>query len=140
MQNQPSESNFLVYIFVRRKNFTLIDFSKSIAQYHSQLEREEKEDHPRSHKPEPHLSETHITNDPKDEQVLHFMKKSLSKELKMTVVEWTCMQNPLKHFDPAFRPQLPGQKHPGLGCGRKVGDLLIFLAQEKSISISISFF
>jgi hypothetical protein len=86
----------------------LIDFSKSIAQYHSQLEAIEREEESTSQKPSPAPSHHPITDDPKDERVLSFMRKSLSKELKMTVVEWTCMQNPLKNFDHSFRPQLPG--------------------------------
>lgn len=38
-------------------------------------------------------------------------------------VEWLCLQNPLRKFNPNFLP-LPGQRHPGLGVGRKVADLL----------------
>ena len=51
--------------------------------------------------------------------------------MEMTVIEWMCMQNPLKEFDVEVRPQLPGQKHRGLGAGRKVGPMLVHLANIK---------
>jgi len=43
--------------------------------------------------------------------------------LEMFFIEWIMMQNPLERFTPERLP-LPGQRHPPLGVGRKVQDLL----------------
>ena len=44
------------------------------------------------------------------------------------ILEWLTIQNPLLHFS-AKRPPLPGQKHPGLGIGKKVVDIFVYLAR-----------
>lgn len=41
-------------------------------------------------------------------------------------VEWLCLQDPRRSFA-AERPALPGQKHPGLGEGREVIELLLIM-------------
>jgi len=51
-----------------------------------------------------------------------------SREHKVLVFEWLTLQNPLLTFGPTRVP-LPGQVHPGLGVGRKVMDLFIYLAR-----------
>ena len=44
------------------------------------------------------------------------------------ILEWLTLQNPRLSFSEK-RPPLPGQKHPGLGLGRKVVDLFVNLAR-----------
>lgn len=44
------------------------------------------------------------------------------------VIEWLTLQNPTRKFSRAKTP-LPGQKHPGLGVGKKVIDLFAYLAR-----------
>jgi len=44
------------------------------------------------------------------------------------VLEWFTLQNPRQDFS-RKRPPLPGQQHPGLGLGKKVVDLFIYLAR-----------
>ena len=44
------------------------------------------------------------------------------------VLEWFTLQNPRQEFSKK-RPPLPGQQHPGLGLGKKVVDLFIYLAR-----------
>ncbi len=43
-------------------------------------------------------------------------------------LEWLTMQNPLQSFSKK-RPPLPGQSHPGLGLGKRVVDIFIYLAR-----------
>jgi hypothetical protein len=49
-------------------------------------------------------------------------------KLDFLILEWLTIQNPLLEFS-AKRPPLPGQKHPGLGLGKKVVDLFVNLAR-----------
>jgi len=49
-------------------------------------------------------------------------------ESDFLILEWLTIQNPLLHFT-AKRPPLPGQKHPGLGVGKKVVDIFVYLAR-----------
>ena len=44
------------------------------------------------------------------------------------ILEWFTLQNPLLEFSKK-RPPLPGQEHPGLGLGKKVVDLFVYLAR-----------
>jgi hypothetical protein len=44
------------------------------------------------------------------------------------VLEWFTLQNPRLDFS-RKRPPLPGQQHPGLGLGKKVVDLFVYLAR-----------
>jgi len=44
------------------------------------------------------------------------------------IFEWFALQNPLVKFSEK-RPPLPGQQHPGLGLGKKVVDLFVYLAR-----------
>ena len=44
------------------------------------------------------------------------------------ILDWLTLQNPRQSFS-RKRPPLPGQEHPGLGLGRKVVDLFIYLAK-----------
>jgi len=50
------------------------------------------------------------------------------RETKSLIVEWLTLQNPAAEFSEK-RGSLPGQRHPGLGIGKKVMDLFIFLAK-----------
>jgi len=61
-------------------------------------------------------------------EATNVMEKKLNFTLHLSVIEWLCMQNPLKTFDQS-RPQLPGQRHPGLGVGKRMADMLIHLAE-----------
>lgn len=49
-------------------------------------------------------------------------------DFEFLVLEWLTLQNPLLPFS-RKRPPLPGQEHPGLGLGRKVVDVFIYLAR-----------
>jgi len=49
-------------------------------------------------------------------------------EFDFLVLEWLTLQNPLLSFS-RKRPPLPGQEHPGLGLGRKVVDVFVYLAR-----------
>jgi len=53
-----------------------------------------------------------------------FKTNIYGETLALIVVEWLTLQNPLAKFT-AQRPQLPGQKFPGLGIGRKVLEIFI---------------
>lgn len=44
------------------------------------------------------------------------------------ILEWLTLQNPLLKFSPK-RPPLPGQEYPGLGLGKKVVDVFVYLAR-----------
>ena len=46
------------------------------------------------------------------------------EKLSLIVVEWLTLQNPLASFTPD-RAQLPGQKYPGLGIGKKVLEIFV---------------
>lgn len=47
---------------------------------------------------------------------------------RFLTMEWLTLQNPLQEFSGDHTP-LPGQKHPGLGMGKKVLDLFVYLAR-----------
>ena len=55
------------------------------------------------------------------------------KKYETLSIEWMAMQNPLKHFDKK-RPQLPGQRYPGLGLASKAIELLIIIAWRLKLS------
>jgi len=62
-------------------------------------------------------------------QVKNHLTLGLSRhEYKVLIFEWLTLQNPLLDFRSSRAP-LPGQTHPGLGMGRKVMDLFIYLAR-----------
>lgn len=46
----------------------------------------------------------------------------------LLILEWLTLQNPRLKFSEK-RPPLPGQEHPGLGLGKKVVDVFIYLAR-----------
>ncbi len=52
-----------------------------------------------------------------------FLKSIKLEKMNMLIIEWLCLQNPLKKFTPD-KPRLPGQDHPGLGVGRAAVDLI----------------
>lgn len=66
------------------------------------------------------------------EGVFHLKKKLTLdfpiSECKFLFLEWLTLQNPLLKFSGEKSP-LPGQKHPGLGLGKKVLDIFIYLAR-----------
>jgi hypothetical protein len=66
------------------------------------------------------------------EGVFHLKKKLTLdfpiSECNFLFLEWLTLQNPLLSFSREKSP-LPGQKHPGLGLGRKVLDIFIHLAR-----------
>lgn len=51
------------------------------------------------------------------------------RDFEVISIEWLCMQNPAATF-PADRPRLPGQKHPGLGMGGAVMELLVIMCKR----------
>ena len=53
--------------------------------------------------------------------------ESNGKKYEMLVIEWMLMQNPYKAFTKE-RPQLPGQKFPGLGLSRQSVEILALIA------------
>jgi hypothetical protein len=58
--------------------------------------------------------------------------------LYVLVVRWVAMQNPDRPFT-AERPPLPGQRHPGLGIGRRVYGRLMAWAHEWGKDALLSF-
>lgn len=61
------------------------------------------------------------------------LKKTLPIEFPQSphnflILEWLTLQNPLSSFSEE-KSALPGQKYPGLGLGKKVVDLFIYLAR-----------
>ncbi|MFQ6052515.1 MAG: hypothetical protein ACE5K4_12615 [Candidatus Hydrothermarchaeota archaeon] len=59
----------------------------------------------------------------------NFNSRGFSFEgFKFLVLEWLTLQNPLQSFS-ADRLPLPGQKYPGLGLGKKVLDVFVYLAR-----------
>ncbi len=48
------------------------------------------------------------------------------RNFEVIAVEWLSMQNPGAEF-PANKPRLPGQKHPGLGMGEMVMEILVIM-------------
>lgn len=49
--------------------------------------------------------------------------------LDLIIIEWLLLQHPLKEFS-RFRPQLPGQEHPGLGIGQLIYETLYWTARR----------
>ena len=47
---------------------------------------------------------------------------------KFLILEWLTLQNPLLRFSKERSP-LPGQKYPGLGSGKKVVDIFVYVAR-----------
>ena len=55
--------------------------------------------------------------------------ESSHKQYSMITIEWFLLQNPLAEFSP-HRPQLPGQKHPGLGILEEVMEVFYAVARQ----------
>lgn len=55
--------------------------------------------------------------------------KSGIATLDMIVIEWLSAENPRNAFDPS-RPQLPGQKKPGLGCLNFLMEMMYIVGRE----------
>lgn len=53
----------------------------------------------------------------------NFLKSVKIEKMDMLIIEWLCLQNPLKKFT-SDKPQLPGQDYPGLGVGRMTVELI----------------
>ncbi len=53
----------------------------------------------------------------------NFLKSVKIEKMDMLIIEWLCLQNPLKKFT-SHKPQLPGQDYPGLGVGRMTVELI----------------
>jgi len=66
--------------------------------------------------------------------LIKFLERNINvvPEMKITEIEWVCMQNPRGTFT-TKRPQCPGQRFPGLKMGRKISNLMISLAKLKGI-------
>jgi hypothetical protein len=58
----------------------------------------------------------------------HFHLPASFYTFEFLILEWLTLQNPLLKFS-SKRPPLPGQEHPGLGLGKKVVDIFIYLAK-----------
>ncbi|KAJ3103556.1 hypothetical protein HDU96_009224 [Phlyctochytrium bullatum] len=63
-------------------------------------------------------------------RVKSFLDAHFPSHLAVTVIEWTCMQNP-KGAWRLDRPPCPGQKYPGLGVARDFSVSLISMASRK---------
>ncbi len=50
--------------------------------------------------------------------------------LRLVSLDWLLLQNP-RAQPPYPRPLLPGQKHPGLGCGQDILTLLVLLCERR---------
>lgn len=61
---------------------------------------------------------------PKDD----FFLTDASSEFKFLIFEWLTLQNPRLSFSQDKTP-LPGQRYPGLGLGKKVLDVFVYLAR-----------
>ncbi|MCX7680059.1 MAG: hypothetical protein N2316_12705 [Spirochaetes bacterium] len=57
-----------------------------------------------------------------------FAQKGIAT-LDMIVIEWLSAENPRNDFDPT-RPQLPGQKKPGLGCLNYLMEMMYIVGRE----------
>lgn len=53
----------------------------------------------------------------------NFLSSVKIDRMNMLIIEWLCLQNPLKQFTPE-KPKLPGQDYPGLGIGRITVELI----------------
>ena len=73
--------------------------------------------------------------------LIKFLEKNINvvPEMKITEIEWVCMQNPRGTFT-TKRPQCPGQRFPGLKMGRKISNLMVSLAIIKGKHIKIDNF
>ncbi|MFA6033426.1 MAG: hypothetical protein WC889_11050 [Myxococcota bacterium] len=58
-----------------------------------------------------------------------FAEKLYGEVIPMVFIQWIRLQNPLRQFT-AKRPQLPGQKFPGLGVGDRVMIMLSALGEK----------
>ncbi len=58
-----------------------------------------------------------------------FLSQFPNKTPNFLQVEWLLLQNPTKQFDKK-RPPLPGQKHPGLGVGDQMMQLMIIMTRR----------
>ncbi len=57
------------------------------------------------------------------------LAKSGIATLDMIVIEWLSAENPRNIFDPS-KPQLPGQKKPGLGCLNYLMEMMYIVGRE----------
>jgi len=55
--------------------------------------------------------------------------KPEKKQSDLILVEWLLLQQPEKSFS-RYRPQLPGQEHPGLGIGQLVYEIMYWTARR----------
>ncbi len=72
----------------------------------------------------------------------HAMDLPLKGEFRLLILEWLTLQNPLKTVSDG-RMLLPGQENHGLGIGRKVFELFVYLARisgDKGILAYPAFF
>jgi hypothetical protein len=89
---------------------------------------------PRSEEPLIELRAAEITVVVKDP----VLREAGVELLYAVVVRWVAMQNPGRAFTPE-RPRLPGQRHPGLGIGRRVYGCLMTWAHEWGKDALLSF-
>ncbi len=59
-------------------------------------------------------------------------------DCRCLILEWLTLQNPLLTFTPR-RPALPGQLCPGLGLGKKVVDVFVYLARLSHLDAILAF-
>jgi hypothetical protein len=57
---------------------------------------------------------------------------------RVLAIEWLLLQNPKADFT-AEQPRLPGQRHPGLGLGKRAVQLLVHLAQQHGLAGILNF-
>ena len=71
---------------------------------------------------------------PQGPPIPHFPKRPL----RALYLEWLTLQNPLEGFTER-RGSLPGQQHPGLGIGKKVVDVFVYLAKLMNLDGILAF-
>lgn len=59
----------------------------------------------------------------------NFVESIKIEKMNMLIIEWLCLQNPLKKFTDE-KPQLPGQDFPGLGVGRRIVEVIKGVAED----------
>ena len=75
---------------------------------------------------------------PQDPSTLKLFQSKFTRHLDTLAIEWIVLQNPKTKFT-AKRPQLPHQRHPGLGISKAFFQMLFSLASAKGRDCLIYF-
>ncbi|KAI8850453.1 hypothetical protein BC829DRAFT_156156 [Chytridium lagenaria] len=140
---EVSDSNFLMDVFVRRKKMQSHDIKgyQDLVQNSIEWTQDTTPILPITSPPSPTFRPVarptppstptqrrfHLSL-PAARRVREFLDTQFPAPCNTTIIEWTCMQNPLATFK---RPPLPGQKFPGLGCGKEFLAAVVHLASVR---------